>query len=134
MLIYFEPAGTCDSHETGLVLAPLPAKKQLWEASDEIAWKMESDRDSKHSTRTDTTEIFSSSTVFGLTANGELVRLDLEAGQHYCNNDAVLLSKQQSFFNGEGPSPSRVKANWEDWCAGMDGLGGLVMLAASLLE
>ncbi|KAE8550234.1 hypothetical protein EYB25_006455 [Talaromyces marneffei] len=134
MLIYFEPAGMCETHETGLVLAPLPAKKQLWEASDEIAWKMESDRDSKHGSLIDTTETFSASTVFGLAANGELVRLDLEQGQYYCHNDGVLLSKAQSFFNNASSSGSKTTANWEDWCAGMDGLGGLVMLAASLLE
>jgi hypothetical protein len=30
------------------------------------------------------------------------------------------------------PSPLGSPANWDEWCSGMDGLGGLIMLAASL--
>ena len=91
MLIYFEPSGDCDSRKTGLILAPLPARKRLWEANDEIAWKIETERDSKPESHTNSGSSSSSS------------------------------------------SP-KERANWEDWCAGMDGLGGLVMLAASLVE
>ncbi|KAF4969964.1 hypothetical protein F66182_17833, partial [Fusarium sp. NRRL 66182] len=74
MLIYFEPSGDCDSRKTGLILAPLPARKRLWEANDEIAWKIETERDSKPESHTNTTEIniVSSSTAFGLSTNGEL--------------------------------------------------------------
>lgn len=136
MLIYFEPSGDCDSRGTGLILAPLPARKQLWEANDEIAWKVETDRESKSGPRTDTTETFlsSQSTAFGLATNGELVSLDMRQGQNFCMNAALSLRTQQSLLNGEKMSSSKGRANWEDWCAGMDGLGGLVMLAASLLE
>lgn len=138
MLIYFEPSGDCDSRDTGLILAPLPARKQLWEANDEIAWEKETERDTKPGPRTDTTEAFSasSSTVFGLATNGELVCLDTGQGQSFCINSALSVCMQRSLLNGGTLSSlsSKGKANWQDWCAGMDGLGGLVMLAASLLE
>jgi hypothetical protein len=112
MLVYFEPAAMCDL-QTDLVLAPLPAKKQLWEAGDEFLWKAESEREP------------GVQTAFGLAANGELVNLD--EGQLYCS-DAVLLHKSL-----DARIPSRSTANWEEWCSGMDGFGGLVMLTASLI-
>lgn len=62
-------------------------------------------------------------TDFGLSASGELVKLD--DGQQYCG-DAVLPYDVQG-------APLRTTANWEEWCSGMDGLGGLVMLTASLV-
>jgi hypothetical protein len=113
MLVYFEPAAMCDL-PTDLVLAPLPAKKQLWEAGDEFVWKAESERDP------------GAQIDFGLAANGELVKLD--EGQLYCN-DGVLLYKSSL----DAKTPSRNTENWEEWCSGTDGLGGLVMLAASLI-
>lgn len=106
MLVHFEPAALCDL-QTGLVLAPLPSKKQLWEAPDELTWMAESERDP------------GLRTAYGLAANGDLVRVE----------DGPLLPKSLQF----GTPPSEQYANWEDWCAGMDGLGGLVMLAASLI-
>lgn len=112
MLVYFEPAAMCDLQKD-LILAPLPAKKQLWEAGDEFVWKAESVREP------------GVQTAFGLAANGELVKLD--EGQLYCS-DAVLLYKSL-----DARTPSRSTANWEEWCSGMDGFGGLVMLAASLI-
>lgn len=136
MLIYFEPSGDCDARETGLVLAPLPARKQLWEANDEIAWKMETDRDIQQDPRTDTIQSHCSSSppAFGLAMNGELVSLDMRQGQNFCSSAAVSLHTQQSLLGGGKSTLSKGGANWEDWCAGMDGLGGLVMLAASLLQ
>ena len=112
MLVYFEPAAMCDLQKD-LILAPLPAKKQLWEADDEFVWKAKSEREP------------GMQTAFGLAANGELVVLD--EGQLYCS-DAVLLYKSLG-----ARTPSRSTANWEEWCSGMDGLGGVVMLAASLI-
>jgi len=111
MLVYFEPAAMCQL-QPDLILAPLPAKKQLWEAADEFVWKAESEREP------------GAQTDFGLAANGELVKLD--EGQPYCG-DTVLLYKS---LDARTPSST---ANWEEWCSGMDGFGGLVMLAASLI-
>lgn len=98
----------CDM-QFDLILAPLPAKQHLWEASDEFMWKAESEKE------------FGVHSEFGLTASGELVRL--EKGRPYCK-DAVLLDKSSEV--------SRA-AQWEEWCSGIDGIGGLVMLAASLM-
>lgn len=112
MLIYFEPAARCNL-QPDLILAPLPAKKQLWEAGDEFVWKAESEREP------------GVQTPFALAADGELVKLD--EGQVYCG-DAVLLYKSL-----DDRTPSRSTSHWEEWCSGMDGFGGLVMLAASLI-
>ncbi|KAI9708235.1 MAG: hypothetical protein M1820_004189 [Bogoriella megaspora] len=114
MLVYFEPAAMCDLQQWNLILAPLPARKQLWEASDEFAWKVE--RDSEPGFQT----------AFGLAANGELIKV--EDGQIHCK-DPVLLNTPAG-----ATDPPTNTANWEEWCSGMDGFGGLVMLAASLVE
>ena len=111
MLVYFEPAAMC-TLQTDLILAPLPARKQLWEAGDEYAWKAESEKPGIE-------------TAFGLAANGELVKID--EGQLFCS-DAVLRYKSL-----DASAPLGSTANWEDWCSGMDGFGGLVMLTASLI-
>ncbi|KAF2742650.1 hypothetical protein M011DRAFT_412238, partial [Sporormia fimetaria CBS 119925] len=97
-----------------LLLSPLPARKTLWEAMTEETWDKESQRDNLH-------------IIYGLAKNGDLVRVGGEFEEfHYCL-DAIL--------SVQGPSaekPWREKRDWEEWCAGMDGLGGLVLFAASL--
>lgn len=113
MLIYFEPAARCDQ-DTDFILAPLPTKKQLWEASNELAWKTECEKEP------------AGETIFGLASNGELVKM--AEGLQYCSNEMAL----QNLFSHRTPLMS--SENWEEWCSGMDGLGGLVMLAASLVE
>lgn len=108
MLVYFEPAALCD--HTDLIIAPLPTKKQLWEAGDEYMWKAEIDRE------------YLAPNYFGLATNGDLVKLD--GGQAHCGGDMSRFHQRLG---------SKTTANWEEWCSGMDGLGGLVMLAASLV-
>lgn len=110
MLVYFEPAAMCPLHQTGLSIAPLPAKKQLWEAGDESAWKAESEREAGAAAQS----------AFALSANGELLKL--RQGQ---------LRWNQLFHPGTAPWRT---ADWDEWCSGMDGLGGLVMLAASMVS
>ncbi|KAI1455217.1 hypothetical protein F4805DRAFT_459960 [Annulohypoxylon moriforme] len=112
MLIYFEPATMCDL-PTDFILAPLPAKKQLWEARDEFAWKAESQKEP------------GIQVSYGLAADGDLVKID--DGRLSCS-DAWL--EYQSLDVSKPPNST---ANWEEWCAGIDGFGGLVMLAASLI-
>ena len=112
LLVYFDPAAMCDVHENDLILAPLPAKRHLWEASDGVAWEVERAKD------------FGLGTDFGLAVNGDLVRLHDDPP--YCGPAAQLYKP----FNAD--AASRSNANWEEWCAGMDGFAGLVMLAASL--
>ena len=114
MLIYFEPAGMCDL-QTDLIISPLPAKKQLWEAGDELVWKAENEREPE------------AQITFALAANGELVKLD--GDQFRCSDQALF----QSSLHSRNLSRSFNTAKWEEWCSGMDGIGGLVMLAASLV-
>jgi len=112
MLVFFEPASLCEL-QTDLVLAPLPAKKQLWEAPDEFAWKAVNEK---------TPGI---ETDFALAADGDLVKLE---GEHsYCTYKAKLQ------YRSLGDGPPRKSALWEEWCSSMDSFGGLVMLTASLV-
>jgi len=112
-MLFYEPAALCEV-KTELILAPLPAKKQLWEAGGEIEWKAEIEREP------------GAQTNFALAANGELVKL--AEGQLYCGNAATLKKP----FNVR--TSSTGTENWLEWCSGMDGLGGLVMLTASLIS
>ena len=114
MLVYFEPADMCHVRKSDLLIAPLPAKKQLWEAGNELTWKAESEREETEAR-----------VAFALAANGELVKMD--QSQLHCTTDVLRLHKPLD----AGP-PARCTANWDEWCSGMDGFGGLVVLAASL--
>ena len=60
MLVDFELAAMCNLR-TDLILAPLPVKKQLWEAGDEFMWNAARERER------------GVQTAFGLAADGELV-------------------------------------------------------------
>lgn len=112
MLIYFDPVAMCDL-PAEFILAPLPAKRQLWEASDELKWKAERQREP------------GVRTFYGLTADGEIVKLD--EGRLSCGDTWL------SYHSVNAGTSSRSTADWEEWCSGMDGFGGLVMLAASLI-
>ncbi|KAL1851078.1 hypothetical protein VTK73DRAFT_9547 [Phialemonium thermophilum] len=112
LLIYFEPADMCKL-QPELVLAPLPAKKQLWEAGSEHHWRAELEREP---------DAFA---AFGLAATGELVQL--ESAEKGVPGDRFPLSTPKAMRLSGTP------ANWEQWCSGMDGFGGLVMLTASLV-
>ncbi|ROV92918.1 hypothetical protein VSDG_06322 [Cytospora chrysosperma] len=112
MLIYFEPGALCDL-PSDLILAPLPARRQLWEAGDEFAWKTEGQKEP------------GIQVSFGLARDGEIVNID--EARLSCSDSWL---SQQSWDAG---TSSRSTASWEDWCSGMDGFGGLVMLAASLI-
>ena len=63
MLVYFEPAAMCNLRHD-LVLAPLPARKQLWEAQDALTWQREIH------TKPPTAE------TFGLARNGKQTLLE----------------------------------------------------------
>ncbi len=93
-----------------VVLAPLPAQKLLWEASDEYAWKLKGETETE------------AQREFGLARNGRLIRMD---------EDAVS-GKPGGVWDAVATSNSTAK--WNEWCSGMDGIGGLVMLAASLIQ
>lgn len=108
MIFSLEPAAGCELHDDFL-LAPLPARKQLWEARDEASWFLEQSRDA------------GLPSVFGVLGNGKMVKMNQH--QALLSGDVTSLQTERSIESN---------ANWEEWCSGMDGLGGLVMLAASL--
>lgn len=94
----------------GFVLAPLPAQKQLWEARDESEWMMAKKQD----TRGDS--------VFGIKLGGRMAKVDARP----------MLDEENAMSMAQLPDDVQNSANWQEWCAGMDGLGALVILAASL--
>jgi hypothetical protein len=112
MLVYFELAALC-GHPADVLIAPLPAKKGLWEAGSESSWRLEKDR--LHGLWHD----------FALASNGDLIKLD--AGEVFC--DPVWVAQQTMDKLSSGTTE-----DWGEWCSGMDGFGGLVMLAASMCE
>ncbi|RFU80815.1 fungal transcriptional regulatory, n-terminal [Trichoderma arundinaceum] len=95
------------------MLAPLPARRQLWEAGDQLEWEAEVQREP------------GAKAAFGLAAHGGLVKLD---ERELCCNDAWL-----PYDSPDTRGQSRSNASWEEWCSGIDGFGGLVMLAASMV-
>jgi hypothetical protein len=109
LLFSTEPAGACVLIE-GFVVAPIPAHKQLWEARDEAHWRIGRSRDVR------------GDSVFGIKPGGQMAKLNKYPPGLNVNNSTLLrnLTERES------------DANWQEWCLGMDGLGALVMLAASL--
>ncbi|KAH4091103.1 hypothetical protein HBH46_188330 [Parastagonospora nodorum] len=109
MLFSTEPAGACFMTD-GFILAPLPAQKHLWEARDEFEWTKAKRQD----TRGDS--------VFGIKVGGRMAKVD----------PCPILDEGNGTSMEHVPDDVQSSVNWQEWCAGMDGLGALVMLAASL--
>ena len=103
LLIHFDPTKMCNL-QTDLFVAPLPAKRQLWEATNAHTWKVESERH----------------VDYGLASTGDLV--EMRRGQSWCGSEVLMYDSVE----GEG-------RGWDEWCGGMDGFGGLVLLAASMV-
>jgi hypothetical protein len=151
--VYFEPAARCDLPKD-LVFAPLPAKKQLWEALDAAAWKREVDRDPK------------GQTAFGLVDSGELIKFEVHRDQNQDQEDGEgvddrngdkdssqdttsrrkgrgkargkVLTRHEDLLlqvstSENGKSLVRTEVGWEEWCEGMDGFGSIVLLVASMV-
>ncbi|KAL1841425.1 hypothetical protein VTK73DRAFT_3484 [Phialemonium thermophilum] len=104
MLVYFEPAETCNQRP-GLILEPLPGRKQLWEAPDAHAWKAETEKDP------------GALAAFALDRSGELVRLD--KAQRRCRSSSGGDGGCQGA--SDVAPPHRSAPDWEEWCSGMDG-------------
>jgi hypothetical protein len=69
-------------------------------------------------------------TAFALAGNGELVQL--HADQLFSCSSMLLYQP----LDADDPlrhTSTTSTAHWEEWCSEMDGFGGLVMLAASLI-
>lgn len=113
MLVCFDAASLCN-RQPDLLVAPLPTEKRLWEAPDAVAWQRE------YETKVDFP------VEFGLATNGELVRMGGgEINLHASDSRGRELWEDV---------PSRSAADLAEWCSEMDGLGGLVMVAASAIE
>jgi hypothetical protein len=109
MLFSTEPAGSCVLPD-GFLLAPLPARKQLWEAPNETQWMAQKSNDVR------------GDAVFGVKVGGQMVKLETYG----------TILPDGNVRGPEEVSESESNSNWQEWCAGMDGLGALLMLAASL--
>ncbi|KAI8942366.1 hypothetical protein NX059_000441 [Plenodomus lindquistii] len=118
-LIFFEPAAMCDM-PAEFVIAPLPGKRQLWEAKNVEEWKLQSQNEVHEQVS------------YALAADGKIVKLN--QGRLSCR-DAWL---PYTPFNEETASQDHERMTsssatlWAEWCSGMDSMGGLIMLAASM--
>ena len=65
--------------------------------------------------------------AYGLATDDSLVKF--REGQLYGHEAVMVIPATEKGL----VVPERKGANWEEWCAGMDGLGGLVILAANLV-
>jgi hypothetical protein len=112
MLFSYEGMSTCVLLH-GFLIAPLPAKKQLWEARDENDWSMEKcvaiDTDS----------------VYGIKVGGRMAKLSRFMDVQETQMELLMVCPKE-------PTESESNEHWKEWCAEMDDLGGLIMLAASL--
>ena len=113
MIVHLDPTTLCEL-QSDLVIAPLPSKKELWEASSQASWRLEAQKEYKVPS------------VFGLAGDGEL--LEIRTGKTFC---AEHSTGYDSTIGETGTG--RTVADWEEWCLGMDGFGGLIMLAASFV-
>ncbi|KAI5360705.1 hypothetical protein Slin15195_G086210 [Septoria linicola] len=114
MLVYFEPPGLC-SPPSDLILAPLPARKLLWEATEE-----------QYESHMRSQEV---DYAYAMAKTGGLVRLtDVTS--------SPLLDHTELTYEYEmlGAATTRGTASWEEWLADMDGFGGLIVLAASMMQ
>ncbi|KAL1794530.1 hypothetical protein ACET3X_007951 [Alternaria dauci] len=118
-LVFFGPAAMCDM-PAEFVIAPLPAKRQLWEARDAQEWKFQSQAEPQ------------GHTSYALAVDGEIIKLDQrrlscrDAWLPYTPSDEGTASQ----IHDIGSSSSREL--WAEWCSGIDGMGGLIMLVASM--
>ena len=118
-LIFFSPAAMCDM-PSEFVIAPLPAKRQLWEAKNAEEWKLQSQKEIREQVS------------YALAVDGKIVRLNQrrlscrDAWLPYTPSNEETASRDQEVGN------SSSATWWAEWCSGMDSMGGLIMLAASM--
>ncbi|SMR45528.1 unnamed protein product [Zymoseptoria tritici ST99CH_3D1] len=115
MLVHFMPAGFC-TLPMDLMLAPLPARRQLWEAPENRSWEAETKTAMGHGH------------AYAMATNGDLVKL---------SDDSILLDHTDLIDQCEalgGKTYPRGAATWDEWLANTDAFGGLIMLAASMVQ
>jgi hypothetical protein len=118
-LIFFDPAAMCDM-PTEFIIAPLPAKRQLWEAKDAGEWTAQIQKEPQEEVS------------YALAIDGEIVKLD--QNRLSCRDawlPHVPLDDHTASQN-HASRASRSAGWWAEWCSGMDSMGGLIMLTASM--
>lgn len=99
---------------------PLPASKLLWEAPNSSVWRSEVEAGTK------------SNGIFGLMANGQLMRLERSSRSEM---DEQMIQNPMDWPRRDySDEVWKAGENWTDWAAGMDGYGYLIMIAASLVD
>ncbi|KAA8619664.1 hypothetical protein PtrSN002B_001259 [Pyrenophora tritici-repentis] len=118
-LIFFGPAAMCDM-PAEFVIAPLPAKRQLWEAKNAEEWKLESQKEPREQVS------------YALAVDGEIVKLDQR--RLSCRDAWLPYTPSDEYRNLQNLQNrnSNSAAWWAEWCSGMDSMGGLILLAASM--
>jgi hypothetical protein len=102
------------------VIAPLPARRGLWEAAHAQEWQLQSQREPH------------GQVSYALAADGGIVKLD--ECRLSCR-DAWLPYVPASEKKSSPDLASTLDRKgrwWAEWCSGMDSMGGLIMLAASM--
>jgi hypothetical protein len=111
LLVYFDPAAICPIN-SGLIFAPLPCHTAFWSARSEAEWSR-----ARASLPGDML-----SSANGMTVNGDLIQVDTSMPPRPLpDGDGVWMGLENK------------QARWEEWCAGMDEYGGLIMLGAALV-
>jgi hypothetical protein len=93
-------------------IAPLPAKKALWDARDEQDWLMEKSN-------------WNDKIAFGLKLSGRMAKLRTFRAVQESRMEVMLAQPTE-------PTEDESEENWKEWCSGTDDLGALIMLAATL--
>lgn len=109
MLFSTDPAAACTLLD-GFLISPLPSRKQLWEARDESEWARRRSLD------------VTGEVTYGIKPGGKMGKLQAQQVTFPDHNNS----------SWEQPSESESNTHWQEWSSGMDGLGALIMLAASL--
>ncbi|RMZ66111.1 C6 finger domain-containing [Pyrenophora seminiperda CCB06] len=119
-LIFFSPADMCEM-PAEFVIAPLPAKRQLWEARDAQEWKLQSQKEPPEQVS------------YALAVDGEIVKLDQRRLSCHDGWLPYAPSDEERISQNHKSSRNRNAGWWAEWCAGMDSMGGLIVLAASMV-
>lgn len=94
-------------------IAPLPAKKHLWDARDEHDWLREKSKE------------VDADQVFGLKVSGRMAKLSPFGVVQEAQMGVMLAQPRE-------PTADESEEHWKEWCSGMDDLRALIMLAATL--
>ncbi|KAH7406726.1 hypothetical protein DE146DRAFT_753280 [Phaeosphaeria sp. MPI-PUGE-AT-0046c] len=109
MLFSTDPAAACTLLD-GFLISPLPSHKRLWEARDKTEWTTRRGLDAEHEV------------TFGIRPGSQMGKLE--------TGHSVPIGHYASSW--EQPTESESNTHWQEWSLGMDSLGALIMLAASL--